>query len=173
MLSINKVMLTGRLTRDPEIRYTGSGQAVMSFSIAVNRRFLDARTNEWREETLFLDCEAWGKMAERLGEVLRKGTPVYVEGRLRPDVWERSDGQKVNRIRVVAERVSPFEVPSRGEVVADVNGDYEANSLPPPNSSAGPPTPPPTSQQQKSPNSRLVFDPPASPAGGVDDDIPF
>lgn len=159
MLSINKVMVTGRLTRDVEIRYLPSGNPVANFSIAVNRRYLDPKTNEWRDETTFLDVEAWGKLAERCGEVLKKGRPVYVEGRLRQDTWER-DNQKQSRIRIVAERVAPFDVPSRadGEPSADLGEPAEGPSKP-----AGG-TPP-----SSAPSNGLDF----SASNNVEDDIPF
>jgi single-strand DNA-binding protein len=190
MLSINKVMVTGRLTRDPETRYVSSGTAVANFSVAVNRRYLDNKSNEWKEETLFLDVEAWGKMAERIAESLKKGTPVYVEGRLRSDTWENREGQKQTRLRIVAERVTPFDVPGRGEAGAeDLGGDYEANSLPPADSgsagrrgpsgpAAGPSgprsAPPNPDSRPRSPGKGLAFDSPGGASeGGVDDDIPF
>ena len=99
MLHINRVMMTGRLTRDPETKYLASGNAVTNLSMAVNRRYMD-RNNEWKEETFFLDIETFGKVAERAAETLRKGRPVYVEGRLKIDSWER-DGQKQYKTRIV------------------------------------------------------------------------
>ena len=181
MLSINKVMITGRLTRDPETRYVATGNAVLNFSVAVNRRYLDNKTNEWKEEVLFLDVEVWGKLAERLSETLKKGTPVYVEGRLRADTWENREGQKQTRLRVVAERVSPFEVPTRGEAVSEeLRGDYEANSLPPADPAGGRTQRPAGGSSQtaapsspKSPGERLAFDSPSNAPNSVDDDIPF
>jgi single-strand DNA-binding protein len=112
MLNINRVMMTGRLTRDPETKYLSTGNAVTNLSIAVNRRYMD-RNNEWKEETFFLDIETFGKVAERAAETLRKGRPVYVEGRLKIDSWER-DGQKQTKMRVSADRVTGFDVPARG-----------------------------------------------------------
>lgn len=185
MLSLNKVMVTGRVTRDAEVRYLPSGMAVTTFSVAVNRRFLDSKTNEWREETLFLDVETWGKLAERCAEVLKKGTPVYVEGRLRSDSYENREGQRVTKIKVVAERVSPFEVPARGTepVPEELNGDFEANSLPPSEvspkgakggmSASAPPQSAGQQPQGKSPVDGLAFDSPSSGQRSVDDDIPF
>lgn len=120
MLSINRVMITGRLTRDPETKYLASGMAVTSLSVAVNRRFQD-RNNEWREETTFLDIETWGKTAERCAENLRKGRPVYIEGRLKSDTWER-EGQKQTKLKIVADRVSAFDVPARGESTGNEMG---------------------------------------------------
>lgn len=183
MLAINKVMITGRLVRDPETRFTASGQAVTNFSVAVNRRFLDSKTNEWRDETVFLDVESWGKLAERCSETLKKGRPVYVEGRLRADTWENREGQKQTRIKVVAERVSAFDVPARGEVASDdLAADVEPNSLQP-----GTETSPSPARHSSSPVGRaptgtsrpasatdgLAFDSPDDKEPNVEDDIPF
>ena len=98
MASLNKVFLLGNLTRDPEIRYTPSGAAVCSFGLAVNRRYTTSR-GEDREDTCFVDCDAWGKWAEACKDYLRKGSPVLVEGRLRYDSWEdRESGRKRSRL---------------------------------------------------------------------------
>jgi single-strand DNA-binding protein len=164
MLSLNKVMLTGRLTRDPETKYLSSGTAVTNLGIAVNRRFLD-KNNEWRDETTFLDVETWGKLAERCAETLKKGRPVYVEGRLKSDSWEK-DGQKQTKIRISADRVSPFDVPSRGDGGADMSadeGEAEAprqSQNPRPGSRGAAPT--------SAPSNGLDF-----PNANVEDDIPF
>ncbi|MCX7017582.1 MAG: single-stranded DNA-binding protein [Candidatus Sumerlaeota bacterium] len=110
MLNINKVMFTGRLTRDPETRYLPSGMAVTNIGIAVNRRYQD-KNGEWHGETSFFDVETFGKLAERCAESLKKGRPIYVEGRLRIDTWER-DGVKHTRVKITAERVTGFDVPA-------------------------------------------------------------
>lgn len=167
MLSINKVMVTGRLTRDPETKYLASGTAVTSLSVAVNRRFLDNKTNEWRDETTFLDVETWGKLAERCAEQLRKGRPVYVEGRLRQDTWER-DGQKQSKLRVVAERVTPFDVAGRAGENAEASDEGEsfAPSGAPRQTRAAAPQQRP--QPTGAPSDGLEFGDP-----GVQDDIPF
>lgn len=185
MLSINKVMVTGRLTRDPETRYLPSGTPVTNFSVAVNRRFLDTKTNEWKDETVFLDVEVWGKLAERCAEALKKGTPVYVEGRLRADTWENREGQRQTRLKVVAERVSAFEVPSRASEAAavDLTGDYENNSLPPTGGGASAPPssggvtgrssgPESSDVRPKSATEGLAFDSPGD-APNIADDVPF
>lgn len=112
MLSINRVMITGRLTRDPETKYLPSGQALTSLGVAVNRNFQD-KSGEWRKETIFIDVDSWDKTAERAAETLRKGSAVYIEGRLKQDSWER-DGVKHSKIKITADTVKGFEVPSRG-----------------------------------------------------------
>src|SRR5690606_11625200 len=102
------VMLTGRLTREPETKYLPSGMAVTNLGVAVSRPFKD-KSGEWREEVAFVDVEVWGKAAERIAETGRKGQPVYVEGRLKMDTWER-DGQKQSKMRVSADVVKSFDV---------------------------------------------------------------
>jgi len=103
MASLNKVLLVGNLTRDPELRYLQSGTAVCDFGIAVNRNFRTA-SGEQKEEVLFVDVTAWGKQAEVVSEFLQKGRPVFVEGRLKLDQWTGQDGQKRSKISVVLER---------------------------------------------------------------------
>lgn len=101
--SFNKVMLLGNLTRDVEIRHTSGNQAVANFGIAVNRRF-KTQSGEQREEVTFVDCEAWGRTAEVMGQYLSKGRPVFIEGRLKLDEWEdKSGGGKRSKLKVVVE----------------------------------------------------------------------
>jgi len=102
---LNKVFLIGNLTRDPELRYTGSGKAVCNFDLAVNQSYKDASTNEAKKETLFIRISVWNKMAELCAEYLKKGSKVLVEGRLRMDRWESTDGKPRTRIDVQAQRV--------------------------------------------------------------------
>jgi single-strand DNA-binding protein len=99
--SLNKVLLIGRLTRDPETRYTSSGAAVVNFGIAVNRRFQD-QSGEWRDDTCFINVVAWRKLAERLSNQLGKGSAVLVEGRLQSRSWEAQDGSRRSTIEVNA-----------------------------------------------------------------------
>ena len=101
MPNYNKVMLMGNLTRDVELKHTAGNNAVANLGMAVNRRY---RVNdEMREETTFVDCEAWGKTAENLSKYLSKGSPVFVEGRLKLDEWQDRDGNKRSKLRVVVE----------------------------------------------------------------------
>lgn len=105
MANYNKVMLMGNLTRDVEMRFTPSGMALGKFGLAVNRKFRDSKTNEMREEVTFVDVEAWGKTAETISQYLRKGQPIFIEGRLKYDQWEdKQTGQKRSRLLVVADR---------------------------------------------------------------------
>jgi single-strand DNA-binding protein len=103
MASFNRVILMGNITRDIELRYTQSGLAVTDLTVAVN----DKRKNqsgEWVEETTFVDVTLWGRTAEVAGEYLSKGSPVFIEGRLKLDQWE-TDGQKRSKLRVVGEKM--------------------------------------------------------------------
>lgn len=105
MASLNKVFLIGNLTRDPELRYTAGGTAVADLNMAVNQRIVSRNSNERRDEVVFVGVTVWGKQAEACGEYLFKGSSLFVEGRLQLDQWEGKDGQKKNRLRVVAQRV--------------------------------------------------------------------
>jgi single-strand DNA-binding protein len=125
MASLNKVLLIGNLTRQPELRYTPSGTAVADLRLAVNRNYT-TQTGEKREETCFLTVVVWGKQAESCREYLDKGSPVFVEGRIQTRDWEAKDGQKRTATEVVAERVqfmggrgrggaTPATVPAAGD----------------------------------------------------------
>lgn len=102
MASFNRVVLLGNLTRDPELRYIGSGMAVSDIGLAVNDRV--KRNDQWVEETTFVDVTLWGRTAEVANEYLSKGSSVLIEGRLKMDSWEK-DGQKRTKLKVVAERM--------------------------------------------------------------------
>ncbi len=105
MASLNKVMLIGNLTRDPEVRYTPKGNAVCDMAIAVNRRYVND-AGERQEEVTYLDIVLWNKQAELAGQYLAKGRSVYVEGRLQMDSWEdKATGQKRTKIRIVCENM--------------------------------------------------------------------
>lgn len=105
MLELNKVMLIGNLTRDPELSYTTSGTALARLGLAVNRRTKNRQTNEWQDETAFVDVDAWTHTAEFCAKYLKKGSRVFVEGRLRQHSWEAQDGSKRSKLSVTAERV--------------------------------------------------------------------
>jgi single-strand DNA-binding protein len=103
MASFNKVILLGNLTRDPEVRYTPKGTAVTELGMAVNRVYT-AENGEKREETTFVDVTLWGRTAEIAGEYLKKGRPVFIEGRLQLDTWDdKQSGQKRSKLKVVGE----------------------------------------------------------------------
>jgi single-strand DNA-binding protein len=103
MANLNKVMIIGNVTRDPEIKYTPKGSAVTDLGIAVNRVYTP-EGGEKREETTFVDVTLWGRQAEIAGEYCKKGRSVYIEGRLQLDSWEdKTSGQKRSKLRVVGE----------------------------------------------------------------------
>jgi single-strand DNA-binding protein len=105
MPNLNKVMLMGNLTRDPEVRYTPKGTAVAEIGMAINRRY-STDSGEQKEEVTYVDVELWGRQAEIAKEYLSKGRPVYIEGRLKLDSWEdKQTGQKRSKMRVVGENM--------------------------------------------------------------------
>ncbi len=109
--SVNKVLLMGNLTRDIELKHTPSDQAVATIGLAMNRRFR-TKEGENREETTFVDCEAWGRTAEVMSQYLAKGRPVFIEGRLKLDQWEdRETGKKRSKLRVVVENFQFIDSP--------------------------------------------------------------
>jgi single-strand DNA-binding protein len=121
MANFNRVLLMGNLTRDPELKYLQSGQAVVNIGLAVNRKYKNRNTNEMVEETTFVDVEGWGQQAETFSKYMSKGRPVFIEGRLRLDSWEGKDGQKRNKLRVVMEN---FQfIGGGGDRSADRTGD--------------------------------------------------
>jgi single-strand DNA-binding protein len=103
MASFNRVILIGILTRDPELSYSPKGTSIASLGLALNRIWSDDN-GEKREETTFVDVTLWARLAEVAGQYLRKGAPVFVEGRLQLDRWEQN-GQKRSRLRVIGENV--------------------------------------------------------------------
>jgi single-strand DNA-binding protein len=104
MAGYNKVILIGNLTRDPELRYTSKGLAIARLGLAVNRSWRDSASGELKEEVTFVDIDAFGKQAETLGQYMKKGSPLMVEGRLRLDTWEdKQTNQKRSKLGVVLE----------------------------------------------------------------------
>jgi single-strand DNA-binding protein len=104
MADFNRVILLGRLTRDPELRYTPAGSPVCNFDLAVNRSYT-TQAGERRDETCFITIVVWGKQGETCGEYLKKGRQALVEGRLTQRSWETPEGQKRSKHEVVADRV--------------------------------------------------------------------
>ena len=104
MPNLNKVLLMGNLTKDPELRYTSSGAPVANLRMAVNRVY-QSKTGEKKEDVCFITVVVWQKQAEAAGEYLKKGDPLFVEGRLQSKSWETEDKQKRTTIEVVAERI--------------------------------------------------------------------
>jgi single-strand DNA-binding protein len=161
MASYNRVILVGNLTRDPELRYTPTGTPVCEIGLAVNNRYKNAG-GEWVDETTFVDVTLWSRTAEVASEYLNKGSPVLVEGRLKLDTWESTDGQKRSKLRVVGERMQMLGGKGGG------GGPPEGGSRPPARRSQ----PQPQSQYSQSAPPRDEFEapPPDMPPG---DDIPF
>ncbi len=113
-MSLNKAMIIGNLGRDPEMRYTPSGQAVTQFTVAVNRNY-KGQNGEWQEETEWFRVVVWGQQAERAAEYLRKGNKVYIEGRLQTRQWEDQTGAKRYTTELVANQVTNLERRTRDE----------------------------------------------------------
>ena len=133
MPNYNKVILMGNLTRDPEVRYTSSGTAIAKLGIAINR-YWSNKDGQKQEETTFVDVDAFGKQAETIGQYLKKGRPIMVEGRLKLDQWDdKQTGQKRSKLGVVLDR---FEfIDSRGEGGGD---DFSSESSSPSGGGATP-----------------------------------
>ncbi|MDX1681736.1 MAG: single-stranded DNA-binding protein [Phycisphaeraceae bacterium] len=111
MPNLNKVMLMGNLTRDPELRHLPSNTPVVNIGVAINRTWRN-QDGEQQEETTFVDCECFGRRAEVINQYLRKGRPVYLEGRLKLDQWQDRDGNNRSKLKVIVEN---FEfIDSRG-----------------------------------------------------------
>src|SRR5262245_21872427 len=162
MANLNKVMLIGRLTRDPEVRMFANGGKVAHFGFAVNNRRKNAQTGQWEDEPCFLDVEAFnrgefGKTADLVEQYLRKGHQAFIEGHLKLDQWTSQDGQKRSKIKIVLDNVQFLEprsdggsgprggsAPRRpaaagGAPMEDDGGSYE--QAPPPDSDLPPPPP--------------------------------
>lgn len=116
MASFNKVMLLGNLTRDPEVRFTPKGTAVCTFGLAVNRTW-SGEDGQKKEEVTFVECDAWGKQAETIGQYMSKGKPIFIEGRLKLDSWDdKESGQKRSKLKVIVESFQFLGVkPDQGE----------------------------------------------------------
>jgi single-strand DNA-binding protein len=115
-LNLNHVILAGHLTRDPQVRLLGGEKTVAEISVALNRRWKGA-DGETKEEVTFVDCEAWGRTAEVVGQYLVKGSACIIEGRLRQDAWTDKEGKKHSRLKVVVENIQ-FVGPRRGDAAA-------------------------------------------------------
>ncbi len=154
MANLNRVLLIGNLTRDPELRVTPKGSSICQFGLAVNRTFKDG-AGQTREETTFIDVEAWGRQGEVISKYCTKGRPLFVEGRLRFDSWEdKNTGQKRSRLSVVLENFQFIGGRGDGEDGAPAGGGYD--NTPDRNS------PPPRAPR-----------PAPAPDDNLDEDVPF
>lgn len=111
----NLVLIAGRLTREPELRFTQKAQGVCTFDVAVNRRYKDLATGEWKDDTVFVPVTVWGQAAERCKEKLKKGSPVHIEGRLVNAEYTDKAGQKRKIMKVTARRVQFLEYATAAE----------------------------------------------------------
>ncbi len=159
MAYLNKVFLIGNLTRDPELRVTPKGTAICQFGLAVNRQFKD-ESGQTRDETTFVDIEAWGKQGELVSKYLTKGSPAMVEGRLKLDQWEdKQSGQKRSKLKIVLDNVQFLGRPG-GAGGAAAAAPEEGGE--------------PASPERHSPPARPAGAKPAAPAApGIDEDVPF
>ncbi len=143
MASLNKVILLGNLTRQPELRYTSGGMAVCEFGMAMNRKF--SVNSQDREEVCFVDIVVWGKQGENCGKYLEKGSQIMLEGRLQLDQWQDKDtGAKRSKLRVVAEMIQFLSKSDKGGSGAE---GYESGGY----SEEPPQYQPPPQQQQYQP----------------------
>ena len=158
MASLNKVLLIGNLTRDPDVRMLPSGRSVCKFGLAINRNFKDAEGNR-REETTFVDVESFGPRGEALAKFFSKGKPIFVEGRLKLDQWESQTGEKRSKLLVDLEN---------WEFVGAKQDSYEGQPRET-TSSASQTTPVPSDDANTAPDSSS---PPASDPD-LNEDVPF
>lgn len=170
MADLNKVMLIGRLTRDPQMRYTPSQTAICEFGLAVGRKFKTA-TGESREETAFIDCTCWGKGGEIFNQYMTKGKQVFIEGRLKYDTWEdKNGGGKRSKLSVVVDNFQFLGGPGdnpRGGGQPAADGDYESSQAPQSRAPVNRGSQRPQSSQPQAP-----YDDNQGPQF-QDDDIPF
>lgn len=131
---LNRVLITGRLTRDPELRYTPSGTAICNFRLASGRRYKD-QSGEWKDDPTYVNVVSWKKLAENCGEYLKKGSAVLVEGRLQSRSWETNDGQKRNVLEIVAQRVQFLDKLSDSGQAPKDEGAPETSEQPSPDDS--------------------------------------
>jgi single-strand DNA-binding protein len=169
MASYNRVVIVGNLTRDPEVRYLPSGQAVCDLAVAVNERVKSG--NEWVDQPTYLDVTLWERQAETAGQYLRKGNPVLIEGRLRQDNWtDKNTGEKRSKIKITGDRMVLLGGRPEG---ASRGGGHSGEGAPPSRGGyggdAGAPPPRATSPSRSAPPPP----PPADDPVGDDDNLPF
>ncbi len=151
----NTVTLVGNVTRDPELRFTPTGQAIATFGLAVNRRWQNRQTQEWEEAVSFFDVVAWAELGENVSESIAKGTRVVVCGRLDQRTWETQDGEKRSKIEIVADEIGPSLRWANAQVTRNERREG-------------------TSSGRASSPARAAAPPPAQPAAGYDyDEEPF
>ena len=189
-MSINRVIISGNLTRDPELRSTQSGMDVLSFSVAVTDRRRNPQTNEWEDHPNFVDCTMFGNRARSLSQYLSKGTKVSIEGKLRWEQWER-DGQKRSTLKVIVDELEFMSSRNQGASYGASQQQGYTYQAPAPNAAPAPsyaPQQPNYGAQQQLPGYQPQQYAPAPPAAAqavaakpvidasssvYDDDIPF
>lgn len=144
-VTVNRVILAGNLTRDPQVRFLANEKAVANFGLAINNRYKAADGTQ-KEDTVFVDIEAWGRTAELVGQYLTKGRACLVEGRLRLDTWEK-DGQKHSKLKVVAENVQFLDFGNRGERPAGGGAPANASADQSSPAAVAPSAPPPADDE--------------------------
>ena len=107
MANANTVTVVGNVTRDPELRFTSSGQAVATFGLAVNRRWQNRQTQEWEEQVSFFDVTCWAQLGQNVSDTLVKGSRAIVTGRLEQRSWETDQGDKRSKVEIIADEVGP------------------------------------------------------------------
>ena len=127
MPNLNKVMLMGNLTRDPELRYTPNNTAVANIGMAINRDWKN-QSGERQQETTFVDIEAWGRQAELLSQYLTKGRPLFVEGRLKLDQWQDKEGGNRSKLKVVLESFQFIDARPAGQGNGNTSGQQSSSS---------------------------------------------
>lgn len=132
-MNLNKAMIIGNMTRDPEIRTTTGGQNVCSFGVATSRRWKDKTSGEQKEQTEFHNVVAWGRLADTIGQYLHKGSKVYIDGRLQTRSWEDQSGQKKYRTEIVAENLIMLDRPSGAPGVTKTKPAETEPTTPPTN----------------------------------------
>jgi len=118
MATDNSVTLVGNITRDPELRFTNTGQPTASFGLAVNRRWQNRQTQEWEEATSFFDVVCWREMAENVSETLTRGARVMVAGRLEQRSWETQDGERRSKVEVISSGLLPASGSVRANAIS-------------------------------------------------------
>ncbi|MBQ0216919.1 single-stranded DNA-binding protein [Alcaligenes faecalis] len=171
MASVNKVILVGNLGRDPEVRYSAEGSAICNISIATTSQWKDRTSGERREETEWHRVVFYNRLAEIAGEYLRKGRPVYVEGRLRTRKWTGQDGQERFTTEIIAEQMQMLGGRDGGDMGGGSmgGGEYGGGGGAPAPQRAQRPAPQQQQQQQTPRNNAPMSDNLAD----MDDDIPF
>jgi single-strand DNA-binding protein len=165
MPNLNKVQLMGNITRDPEVRYTPKGTAVTDIGLAINRNY-STDDGDRREETTFVDITFWGRQAEVIGEYMKKGRPLYVEGRLQLDQWEdKNTGQQRSRLKVIGDNFQFLGGRDEGGQRGGGQGQQSSQQVAPQQQSQQ------SQQSQQQAPTQQNYDP--IPPSDDDDDIPF